>query len=128
MTEKSFYPAVQDYLKKNLSGNIVLELKLTKTNTFNLSKMEPHQLPWLYAAKHQRVTYKIADVGFDRKPCDIIMFNGAQAYVGIIFYIPHKKKALYLIDIDAFLLHQKSGRVSMNESEALIHCTHHHHL
>jgi len=128
MTEKSFYSPVQDWMKQNLQGSNAVELKLTKTNKFYLNKMEAHQLPTLYAIKHKVLVYKLPDVGYDRKPCDIIMLSGAGAFVGIIYYVPHKKKHLYLIDIDVFLEYQKEGHVSMTEEETSRLASYHHHL
>jgi len=80
--------------------------------------MEPHQVPWLFASKYKQVSYKIPDVGFDRKPCDMVFFSGAQAYVGIIFYVPRKKKTICLIDVDDFIGFFKDN-VSISEEQAI---------
>lgn len=117
MTEKSFYPQVQLWMRKNLNQSCPLELKLTKTNKFYLKAMEPHQLPWLSAAKHKSVSYKIPDVGFDRKPADLFLYTNSPAWVGIIFYIPRKKKNLYVIDIDDFINFFTEGIVSIDEEQ-----------
>jgi hypothetical protein len=116
MKERDFYRPVQNWVRSNLNQTAVIELKLVKEGRFRLSDMRPHQLQSLSQCKHNNMVYKIPDAGYDQKPFDICYWNKTNAYIGVIFYEPRKKKNLYLIDIDSIVTFD-SSKVSYSEEE-----------
>lgn len=123
MIERDFYSKVQKYLKHVIKETCVVELKLTKGGTFLLSDLKPHQIDNLRSVSLRSLVYKLPDVGFDQKPFDIISFHKTNAYVGIIFYIPRKKKTLYLIKIEDILPRYDTHK-SLTESECATLASH----
>lgn len=123
MREKDFYAPVQKWMRSEFRKTCVIELKLVKTKSFNFNDVKEHQVANLLSVYRGFLSYKIADVGFDQKPFDLIAYNQCPAYVGVIFYEERKKKNLYLIPIQVFLaLKGASIKSSLTEIECSVFC------
>ncbi len=62
--------------------------------------------------------HKIADVGQLKKPFDIIVLRGAQAFIVAIFYRP-RKAGIYAIPLRNFIAKREQGSTkSISEIEA----------
>lgn len=114
MKEADLYKEVQLFAKKAIPHTAMIEVKITKGNTFNLSSLMDHQYKALELVSTGVLTYKIPDVGYDRKPADIIMLRKCRAYVAIC-YAKDKKRKTYYIN---FKEYKKITQKSITEQEA----------
>lgn len=117
MQEKDFYSYAQLFAQKVVQQSCIIELKLTKKDSFRLSEIAPHQLESLKKASTSFLSYKIPDVGYDKKPCDIVCFHKSPAYLGIVFAPTKKQKALYLIEYKALAAFIKLGDKTISEEQ-----------
>lgn len=116
MREADLYKEVQLFAKKAIPHTAIIEVKITKGNTFNLSSLMDHQYKALELAYSGALTYKIPDVGYDRKPADIIMLRNCDAYVAICFAKDRKRKTYYI----HFKDYKNISTKSITEEEALV--------
>lgn len=121
MKEKNFYAPVQKWMKSKLRETCGIELKLVKTKLFKFDDVKDHQVANLLSVNRGFLSYKIADVGFDQKIFDLVCFNKERAYVGVVFYEERKKKNLYLIPIQVFVL-LKGASVKRSLTELEVSC------
>jgi len=121
MKEKDTYAPVQKWMRQNLRQNCAIELKIVKTNSFRFDDVKDHQVANLLSVYRGFLSWKIADVGFDQKPFDLFSLNKANAYVGVVFYEERKKKNLYLIPIQVFIL-LKGASVKRSLTELEVSC------
>lgn len=96
MQESDYYAKIgKHYLEHSDYDGI--ELKITKTNTFNLSHVPPHQEEKLLHSWY----HKIADNGKAQKPLDIV-FKRKEGVLVIIYYVPRASE-IYEIPIRVFI-------------------------
>lgn len=96
----------------NIYGYI--EYKQTKTNTFNLSNFEPHQLASLEACQSNGLVWKISDADPRQKPCDTLSLPpGMTSWVGIIY-----DDCCCFIFLDRLILYKDSGLKSIKKDKA----------
>ena len=118
MVEKNFQTMFSRWIKYNLIGSGLFELKITKTKSIAFNRLEPHQKQNLLQAKHGQVCYKPPDVGF-QNPCDVICVKGGYGNVYVMYYTERGTKHFYEIDIDIWDNEEKtSPRKSLTEDRA----------
>lgn len=83
-------------------GSCAIELKVARGNSLPASRLEPHQREALLRCG-MAFTYKIPDVGFDKKPFDALLFKNSNAYVVIVF--PSRVVEVLAVPVGAFPLH-----------------------
>lgn len=103
MVEKDFQRKFSKWIKYQHFSTTAFELKLTKGGRLPFSAVQDHQVRNLLSAKHGKLSYKIPDAGYDLKPFDCFVIQGAQSYVVVMFY-ERGEKEFYMIDIDDFVL------------------------
>jgi penicillin-binding protein-related factor A (putative recombinase) len=113
-------------IKKLPADNAVYELKLCKETSLSFDLVKEHQEKALKKCKDSGICFKIPDMPhfagskmrFDiQKPFDCFCIK-SPAYIVVCFYVPHKKKICYFIDIDKYLGHKSgSDKKSINEKE-----------
>jgi len=110
MKEKNFQTEFKE--KNKIHG--VFELKLCKGTSIAFSSVAKHQREALLQARGEGLYHKIADSPVSwgnrrftaKKPFDCF-FIKVPAYVVIMFYTPRKKKDVYYIPIERFLVTEK---------------------
>lgn len=118
MNEAIFQSAFSKWAKHNIHTNMVCELKIVKGKRMPFSAIKEHQWVALSNAKHRNMVYKIPDVGFDKKPCDMVILAGCEAYFVIMFYV-RGQKTFYMVDIDTLIRFRDNGFHSITEEEIL---------
>lgn len=120
MTEKDYYANATKYYTQRaveLGLSFAVELKITKTNVLSFKCLPAHQEEKLLQAE-RAYGHKIADVGRQRKPFDIMVVQNAEAVVIAIFYTPGKSE-IYEISIRNFLAEKyTSGKSSLTKERA----------
>lgn len=130
MKEKDFQVKFKNWINKNkdkfyLNGNcsFAFELKIEKTNKFNFNRVSKNQIDSLFNARHSTLYYKINDLPIyagsrtrfcNPKPFDCIVLCYCESYIVLWFYKPRKKKIMYWIKIDNFILERLR---SLNKGE-----------
>lgn len=119
MLEKNLQTRITRYVKNRWRhGSAAIEVKITKDKSLPFNAVKDHQIAGLSVAKHGTLAYKIPDTGYDQKPFDMFVFQGAGAYVMVMFW-KRGSKTCYLIDIDDFLKEKEtSDRKSLTEERA----------
>lgn len=119
MLEKNLQTRITRYVKNRWQhGSAAIEVKITKEKSLPFNAVKDHQIAGLLVAKHGTLSYKIPDTGYDQKPFDMVVFQGAGAYILVMFW-KRGCKTCYLLDIDVFLKEKKtSDRKSLTEERA----------
>lgn len=118
MKEADFQTRFNKWAKYFVTETQAYELKLCKGTSMPFSAVAKHQYKSLHTSKHGVFAYKIADVGFARKPYDGFVLCGVPAYVYIMFYRRGQKEFIR-IDIDVLIKEKKtSNRKSLTEERA----------
>ena len=117
--EKDFQTLFGKWARHNLTTTAALELKVSKTDSLQFSRLEDHQFFALRAAKHSMVYHKIADGTQGRKPCDAFTIAGGDALIVVMFRCTViGQKEFFLIDIDQWEQEAAGSRRSLTESRA----------
>jgi len=105
--------------------SVAVELKLVKGKSFAFNRMPDHQIEALKQVAGKGHHYKIQDMaaisGYaNPKPYDCYTLKG-EAFIGICFYVPRKRKTLYLIKVQDFIgMKINADRKSATESMCII--------
>lgn len=86
---------------------VVYEFKMVKAKRFNFKVVADHQILGLQTAL-KGLWNKLPDMfavngKSPQKPFDVVWIMASRAYVCPIFYVPRKKKTMYLIPISKFV-------------------------
>jgi hypothetical protein len=128
-TERDFSSLFTKWLNtqrpKSLPPVFVYELKIAKHPSLPFSRIEPHQVAYLYKTRHSCFTYKISDVSPGEKPFDGFSLCNVPAYVVIGWFKAAAAKsaaeglATTFIDIDTLVAEEKTAaRRSITEERA----------
>ena len=111
--ERDFTALFKAWLLKNPMDSACFELKQCE-RSLPFSAVKPHQILALLSAKGEGLIYKIGDDSRGLKPCDLVYFREAYAYVVI------KYNTLFVvIDVEDFIVEKKrSRRKSLLKSRA----------
>lgn len=108
LTEKKLTVCVKHIIEKlHPLETVVYELKMVKKKSFNFKVVADHQILGLQTAL-KGYWYKLPDMSAKngkspQKPFDAVWIMAGRAYVCPIFYVPRKKKTMYLIPISKFV-------------------------
>jgi hypothetical protein len=112
MKESNFQSIWGKYLRKNgWATTLCYELKITKSNCLPFSAVKGHQIEGLRSAV-SGLHHKISDspifpemkTRFTKpKPFDGMYIRDAQTLIGILYYIPHKRKIAHFLLLDSFI-------------------------
>ncbi len=83
--EQDVTPIVLQWFRDNYKGSCALEIKATATNSVPRSALQPHQEAALKQVKGAGLAYKIADVGYSKKPFDAFFLSYTEAFVVVCF-------------------------------------------
>lgn len=121
MTESKFQTYFSKWARhQSKLSTGAFELKLTKGKSLPFNAVKGHQLDALYAVKHNRLVYKIADDSIGFKPFDCFMLREVPAFVVISFYTRGEKK-FYMIDVDNWISeiqNSQSNKKSITQKRA----------
>lgn len=117
--EANFTPLFESWMRNVRKETCAWELKVVKkeNNSFPFSRLEKHQESWLKTVSNGTAVYKISDESIGSKPFDGFTFNGAPAYVVILF---QKSKTFYMIHINNYVFYRdnKTKSKSLYEEDA----------
>lgn len=117
MVEKDYQRKFSRWLQHNYTGNAVFELKVGDTSVA-FSQLAEHQEHALIQAAHNKIVFKIPDMGF-QCPFDCFHLDHVGAYV-VLFFKSVKHKA-YIIGIDQWGQHRQfAKRKSITPEDASI--------
>lgn len=117
MVEKDFQIKFSKWIKYHLKESCAFELKLTKENSLQFSRLEEHQEISLLAAKNNQLCFKPPDTGY-QNPCDMMCIKNGGGYVVVQFYKKGNKE-FFMIDIDVWIKEREmSDRKSITEDRA----------
>ena len=117
MKEKDLQCFFRNWLKANWKSSAAFELKICKTDRFNLKCIAEHQINNLKMASHGLFTYKLPDLGL-QNPFDCFTLFQVPSFVVIFFYKPRQPKKFYLISIGVINILLKHKVKSINEENA----------
>lgn len=119
MKETDLQHLFRQWIKKNLpKESQVYEFKICKEKSLPYHNVQPHQEYYLKKAKENGLYHKISDAIPGIKPFDALFIRPKKAFVVIMFYIPHKPKETYLIEIDNWIKYkEQSKRKSITKEE-----------
>jgi penicillin-binding protein-related factor A (putative recombinase) len=117
MKEKDLQCLFRNWLKANWRQSAAFELKICKTDRFNLKCIAEHQLANLELANRGLFFWKLADLGL-QNAFDCFTLSQVPAYVVIFFYKPRQPKKFYMIKIDTILIAKRKGYKSITEKQA----------
>lgn len=117
MLERDITAKVLQTAKQNLLRSAAIEIKLCKGESLPFSVLAEHQKQALLHAKHQRLVFKIPDLGL-QNPFDAFLLAGTEAWVAVVFYKERLYKTLFLIDIDAWVKESEGQRKSLTKDGA----------
>lgn len=117
MKEKQLQSMFRNWLRANWKSSAAFELKICKTERFNLKCIAEHQLGNLSMVQQGLFSYKLPDLGL-QNPFDSFTLYKAEAYVVIFFYKPRQPKKFYMIQIDTILIAKHNGYKSITEEQA----------
>lgn len=83
-------------------GSCAIEIKVAHGNALPVSRLEIHQREALMQCALS-FTYKIPDVGYDKKPFDAVLFKDCVAYVVIVF--PSPSVEVFAVPVVSFPQH-----------------------
>ena len=111
--ERDFTTLFKAWLLKNPMDSSCFELKQCE-RSLPFSAVKPHQVLALLSAKGEGLIYKVGDDSRGLKPCDLVYFREAYAYVVIRY-----DTLWVMIDIDDFIDEKKQkSRKSLLKSRA----------
>lgn len=119
MKESDMQTMFGKWLKANKDKHMsaAYELKIEKTNRFNLKKVAWHQVKNLQLSNDGFIYHKIPDMGI-QNPYDCLTLYKVPSYVVIMFYKPHKTKTFSAININTFQGLLDDGYKSITEDDA----------
>ena len=118
MLEKDFQLKFNKWVKHNVKGTAVFELKITHGKSLPFNAVQEHQINALRLAKHSSIHFKIPDSGYAQNPFDSFQIANAPAWVVVMFYQRGQKK-FYMIDVDVWIKEEEtSDRKSLTEERA----------
>lgn len=113
--EASFQTKFNEYCRQNKLPTAAYELKQCETS-LPFSAVKEHQRNALQAASQNIICYKIPDDTRSYKPFDSFCLTKTPAYVVVLY---RKTNMFYAIPIADFLVAERFGYKSLNESYAL---------
>ena len=114
--EKNFQTDLNKWCKHFIHGSTAFELKLARSNSLPFDTVKEHQSDALYHAKHNKIIYKIPDLG-TQNPFDSLVLCGVPAYVVVMFN--GKEDDFFMIDIDKWIKEKEiSDRKSLTKERA----------
>jgi penicillin-binding protein-related factor A (putative recombinase) len=119
MNEKTFQTKFTKWLKYNWIDTARFELKITKTASFSLGQLKPHQRVGLKVA----FPYKIPDSDMSQKPFDCFyMKKTVKGYLVLQFY-KRGVKRFYIININDLEKYESTlKKKSITEQQASAIC------
>lgn len=119
---------IQTLFSKVITIPGVYELKLCKGTSLPYNAVAEHQIEALQQAQNGLFFHKISDQPWGTtnkfrftkpKPFDCFVLDKTDAFVGVCFYKPRKKKEIYLIGINSFIIARDTDtRKSLTEEKA----------
>lgn len=83
--EQDVTPHVLQWFREHYKGSCALEIKVSATNSIPKSALQSHQEAALKQVASSGLAYKIADVGFSKKPFDAFFLSYTEAFVVACF-------------------------------------------
>ena len=117
MNERDLQCLFRNWLKANWKQSSAFELKICKTDRFNLKCIAEHQLANLELANNGLFFYKLPDLGL-QNPFDCFTLFQEEGYIVLFFYKPRKPKVFYIIPIFSIQDLINHGDKSINEEVA----------
>lgn len=114
MNERDLQCLFRNWLKANWKSSAAFELKICKTDRFNLKCIAPHQIANLELANKGLFYWKLADLGL-QNAFDCFTLYQVPAFVVIFFYKPRKPKEFYMIPIATIQQIIDNGDKSISE-------------
>ena len=108
MNEAKFTTKFIKWIKVMKNETIAFEVKITKGSSIPYAVLKDHQRDALYLAHHNKIVWKIPDLGV-QNPFDGIMLDGVTAYV-VVYYYKRGNRTFYLIPIDEWVRLARDGR------------------
>jgi penicillin-binding protein-related factor A (putative recombinase) len=104
----------RNWLKANWQSSAAFELKICKTERFNLKCIAEHQLSNLKLVNEGLFFFKLADLGL-QNPWDCFTLYKEEAYLVLFFYRPRQPKKFYMITIETIERIINNGDKSISE-------------
>ena len=117
MKEKDLTCLFRNWLKANWKSSAAFELKICKTNSFNLKRIAEHQISNLNLVHHGLFFWKLADLGL-QNAFDCFTLYREEANLVIFFYKPRRPKIFYMIPIGVIQGLIDDGKKSITEQDA----------
>ena len=117
MKEKNLQILFGHWLKNNFKSSAAFELKICKTDRFNLKCIAPHQISNLRLANDGLFFYKLPDLGL-QNPFDCFTLHCVEAHVVLFFYKPRRPKMFYMIPVVTIKGLIEYGKKSITEEDA----------
>jgi len=114
MKEKDLTCLFRNWLKANWKSSAAFELKICKTNSFNLKRIAEHQISNLNLVHHGLFFWKLADLGL-QNAFDCFTLYREEANLVIFFYKPRQPKIFYMIPIETIEQIINNGDKSISE-------------
>ena len=114
MKEKDLQCLFRNWLKANWKSSAAFELKICKTDRFNLKCIAEHQIANLKLVNEGLFFFKLADLGL-QNPWDCFTLYKEEAYLVLFFYKPRQPKKFYLIPIEIIERIINNGDKSISE-------------
>ena len=116
--EQKFTTEAKKYLAQKLRMTGAFEMKVATGKRIPFSSLAPHQEKALLLAKHGCLSYKIPDVGYDKKPFDMFILAGTSANV-VVRFADSKDREFYIIDIDDWIKARTKPSLTLDECRQL---------
>jgi penicillin-binding protein-related factor A (putative recombinase) len=112
--EREFTTQFIKWLKAFKNEPMAFEAKVVRGTSLPFSAVKQHQKDALYAAKHNKIVWKIPDDG-RQKPFDGFILAGVPSFV-VVYFVRKGNKVFYMVDVDEWISYEsQSPRKSITE-------------
>lgn len=122
--EKNLTADFSAFLRKDprasqIKFTFAVEMKLKRGNaSLHLTRdFQPQQINALLQAARACIYHKMSDQTMSLKPFDSFQLCNVPAFVGVCWYIPRKKKVLYMVEVEQFEKWIEAGYNKVTEEE-----------
>lgn len=116
--EAKFTTKFQKWLAKNWDQTGPIEVKVSNNHRIAFAQFPEHQIRALRMAKHNKVVWKIPDLG-RTNPFDLILYCKSGAWVCLVFFVDTDQEVFYILDIDVWIAEEiKCSEKSITEARA----------
>lgn len=112
--EREFTTQFVKWLRAFKNTPLAFEAKVVRGKSLPFSAVKQHQKDALYAAKHNKIVWKIPDDG-RQKPFDGFLLSGCDSFV-VVYFVRKANKRFYMVDVDEWISYEReSQRKSITE-------------